>query len=291
MDQRLGAELAVDAGRDDVVSNSEHSEQEQAGVRVYAQLFWRKRLTIIIVVVIAVVGVLGYCLIATKKYTATSTVLLEPQISALINPTANNGNPYAAIDVPDVIQVIQSSSIKDLVARTIPNPPSASAAEEGLAGTTTVVGISASSSSPQVAAAAANAYANAYINSQRQLTTKTFTDAESQISNKIDTVQIAISNVTAQIQAAPAGTSTNSQDVELSDLESTLTTLENQLEQYQFYASQGQGTEIGQLISQASVPTSPSSPKTLEYTLLALLIGLVVGIGIVLIVNAVTTRR
>lgn len=286
MDQHAGANLV--GGADEEIGAP---KAEQAGVRVYANLLWRKKWTIIIVVVIAVVGVLAYCVAASKKYTATSTVLLEPQISALINPAQNNSNPIGTINVPNVIQVIESQSIKDLVARTIPNPPSATATEAGLAGTTTVVEISTTSTSPQTAAAAANAYANAYINSQKRLTTATFNAAESQLQNKIDTVQIAISNVDDQIRAAPAGTSTNAQDLELSNLESTLTGLQNELEQYQFYGSQGLDTEVGQLISQASVPTSPSSPKTVEYTVLAFLFALVIGIGVVLVINAVTTRR
>ncbi len=48
-------------------------------------------------------------------------------------------------------------------------------------------------------------------------------------------------------------------------------------------------TEVGQVISSATVPTKPVSPKTIEWTVLALIFGVIVGIGVALLVN--TMRR
>jgi succinoglycan biosynthesis transport protein ExoP len=292
MDQQVReAELTGSAG-DGADLDGTAGEPERAGMREYAHILWRRKLVIIIVVVVAVGGVLAYCKIATKSYSASATVLLEPQISPLVSPSsASAANPLGSINVPNAIQVIESSSIQDIVSRTIPNPPSVSATESGLAGTTDVVNISASSSNPQVAASAANAYANAYITSEKALTTKTFTDAQKQLEGKINTVQLAISNLTNQIKGAAAGVNQTIDDVQLSNLEDQLTTLQNEQQQYQFYATQGLGTEVGQVISSASVPTSPSSPKTVEYTLLAFIFGLIAGLGLALLVNAVSTRE
>jgi uncharacterized protein involved in exopolysaccharide biosynthesis len=293
MDQQLSvADLANGATGELGDLDGPAGAPQQSGFREYAHLLWRKKWTIIIVVVIAVGLVLGYCAITTKEYTATASVLLEPTISSdFAGGGGNAANPSAIINVPNAIQVMQSTSIKDIVARTIPNPPDVSVTESGLAGTTDVVQISVSSSNPQTAAAAANAYALAYISSQKALTKTTFTDAQKQIQNKIGTVELAISDITAQIRATPTGVNQTINDVQLSNLEDTLTTLQNQEQQYQFYATQGLKTEVGTVISAATVPTSPSSPKTIEYTVLALIVGLVVGIGLVLAINAIGSRQ
>ena len=67
--------------------------------------------------------------------------------------------------------------------------------------------------------------------------------------------------------------------------------MQNQLQQYEFYATQGTNTQFGKVLSTAGVPSSPSSPKTIEYTVLALIFGLVAGIGVALLIDAVSINR
>lgn len=264
---------------------------EQSGIAEYGRVLWRRKWIVIITTVVVVVGVLGYCAVVTKKYSATATVLLYPPLSPLLQQ-AQNANPTAAlVNVEDVIQVMESSSISHLVARTIPNPPSVSVAQLGTLQTTDIVQLTASDSNPQVAAAAANAYANDYITYQREITKNTFQSAASDLADKLSTLGLAISNLNDQIRAAPAGSSVAVQDVQLSDLTDQETSLENQEAADLFYATQGQDTEGGRLITAATVPTSPSSPKTTEYVILALIFGLIAGIGLALLVNSFSNRR
>lgn len=265
---------------------------EQSGIAEYARVLWERKWIIIVTTAVAVVGVLGYCVATTKQYSATATVQLYPAVSALVSPSATTQNPtFEAVNVADVIQVMESSTIANLVSRTIPHPPSVTATQVGTLLTTDIVQLTATSSNPQVAAAAANAYAHDYINYTKSLDSATFTSAESQISNKVSTVDLAISNLTNEIRATPAGTDVTTDEVELGNLENQQVSLENQLQQYQFFATQGTSTEVGRVISAATVPSNPSSPHTLEYTVLALIFGLIAGIGLALLVNAVSNRR
>ncbi|HEX4162042.1 MAG TPA: Wzz/FepE/Etk N-terminal domain-containing protein [Acidimicrobiales bacterium] len=270
----------------------EHAARpEQSGIAEYARVLWRRKWIIVITAVVAVVGVLGYCVLTTKSYSATATVLLYPPVSPLLQQ-AQSANPTAAlVNVQDVIQVMESSSISHLVAKTIPNPPSISVAQVGTLQTTDIVQMTASDSDPQVAAAAANAYANDYINFQRGITKSTFESEATKISSNLNTLNLAISNLNAQIRATPAGVNQNVEDVQLGDLTNQQTSLENELAQAQFYATQGQSTEAGRLITAATAPSSPSSPKTTEYVVLALIFGLIAGIGLALLVNAISSRR
>jgi succinoglycan biosynthesis transport protein ExoP len=264
---------------------------EQSGIAEYGRVLWRRKWIVIITAVVVVVVVLGYCVVATKKYSATATVLLYPPVSPLLQQSQNVNPTAALVNVEDVIQVMESSTISHLVARTIPNPPPISVVQLGTLLTTDTVQMTATASNPQVAAAAANAYANDYINYQRGITKSTFESAAQEIASKLSTLGLAISNLNDQIRAAPAGSSLAVQDVEMSDLTSQQTSLENQEATDQFYATQGQQTEGGQLISAATAPSSPSSPKTTEYVILALIFGLIAGIGLALLLRPAPTSQ
>ncbi len=264
---------------------------ERSGIAEYGRVLWDRKWIIIVVFVLGVGGVLGYCAVAGKTYTGKATVLLEPPVSALFSSQTANNATTALVNVQDVIQVMQSSSVSNIVARTIPNPPSVSVAQVGTLATTDVVTVSASSSSPQTAAAAANAYANAYINFERGIDKGVFNSAANQVSNKLSILQLSISNLDNIIRSTPVGVSQTADEVQLGDLENQQTSLENQLQEYQFAATQGTDTEVGRVISTATPPSSPSSPHTGEYVILAAIFSLIFGIGLALLVNAFSDRR
>ena len=264
---------------------------EQSGLAEYLRVLWRRKWIIIIIFVIAVVGVLGYCVTATKSYSATATVYLEPPVSNLFLNAGSSSSATPLVNVQDQIQIMESSAVTDIVARTIPNPPPATVTQVGTLATTDIVTLSTSSTSPQTAAAAANAYANAYINYERGIDKSEYTSAAKQISNKVATLNIAINDLDNTIRSTPAGVNQTADEVQLGDLENQLTSLQDQLQGYQFASTQGQGTEVGRVISVATVPTSPSSPHTAEYVVLAAIFSLIVGVGVALIVNAISSRR
>jgi polysaccharide biosynthesis transport protein len=267
---------------------AEPSYAEASGLREYAQLLWRKRAIVLVVTAICVVGTLGYCLAVKPTYEATASVLLEPPISQTLIE-ANFPTSVAAVpNVPDGIEVIESANVANLVDKAIPGAPSVTATQVG---TTDVVQVSVRSKDPHLATVTANAYAGAYIHYEQQQTINTFTSAQAQLQNKVNTVQLAISNLNAQIKSASPTTNLAPDETQLGDLQDQLATLQDQLQNYQFYSSQGVTSEVGQVISSATVPTKPVSPKTLEWTVLALIFGLILGIGLALLVNAVSPRR
>jgi uncharacterized protein involved in exopolysaccharide biosynthesis len=260
---------------------------EPSGLREYAQLLWKKKLTVLVVAAICLGLTLAYCVLVKPTYEATASVLLEPPISQTLIE-ANSASGVAPLpDVPDGIEVIESASVADLVSKSIPHPPSVTASQVG---TTNVVQVSVRSKDPQLATTAANAYARSYIQFEQNQTTDTFASAQAQVQNKIDTVQLAIANLNSQIHGASAATNVTPEETQLGILQNQLTSLQDQAQNYQFYASQGVTTEAGQVISSATVPSKPVSPKTIEWTVLALIFGLILGIGTALLVNAVVAR-
>jgi uncharacterized protein involved in exopolysaccharide biosynthesis len=260
---------------------------EPSGLREYAQLLWRKKGIVLVVAAVCVVGTLAYCVLVKPSYEGTASVLLEPPISQTLIEANYPTSVTAVPNVPDGIEVIESADVAALVDKSIPGAPAVTASQVG---TTDVVQVSVRSKDPHVAAAAANAYAKAYIHYEQKQTISTFTSAQAQLQSKVNTVQLAISNLNSQIRSAPAGTNLTPDETQLGDLQDQLATLQDQLQNYQFYSSQGVTTEVGQVISSATVPAKPVSPKPLEWTVLALIFGVILGIGVALLVNAVAPR-
>jgi uncharacterized protein involved in exopolysaccharide biosynthesis len=260
-------------------------EDEQTNVREYARRIWKRKLLILTVCGVCVALTLAYCVVTKPKYTATATVLLEPSISQTLIAANFPTGGIPIVNVPDGIQVIESSAVQDIAQKTVPNPPTVSASQVGL---TDVVQVTVTSGNAQVAAAAANAYAHAYIQYEQSQTVNTFKSAEAQLQNKVNTVQLAIANLNAQIKSAPPTSNTTPEETQLGNLEDQLTTLEDQLQNYQFYATQGTGQEAGQVISEAVPPSKPSSPKTVSWTIIAAVIGLLLGVGLAMILDALS---
>ncbi len=186
------------------------------GLREYAQLLWRKKGIVLVVAAICVVGTLGYCTVVKPTYEATASVLLEPPISQTLIEANFPTSVAAAPNVPDGIEVIESANVAELVDKTVPGAPSVTATQVG---TTDVVQVSVRSKDPHLATRTANAYARAYIHYEQQQTIDTFTSAQNQLQNKVNTVHLAISNLNAQIQAAPPNTNLTPDETQLGDLQ------------------------------------------------------------------------
>lgn len=253
---------------------------QSTGLRDYLA-FLRRRGLIIIVVAAVVVGLcLAYCALTTPKYTATATVLLTPTLSPTLIE-ANGAYNTQLVDVPSDIQVIESSSVAQVAAKHIQDLPAVKATQVG---TTDVVDVSVESTHPALAAAAATAYAKAYITSEQAQTLNTLTSATSLLDNHIATLHIATVDVQNQIAAAGNSPTVGALQAQLAGYNSEATALENQLANYQFYEANGAVTS-GQVISAASVPTKASSPKVFSWTVIALVIGLILGLGLALLVE------
>ena len=260
---------------------------DPSGFREYAQLLWRKRVTIALVTAICVALTLGYCLLITPTYEATASVLLEPAISQTLLEANYPTGLTQVPDVPDGIEVIESASVAHIVQQEMPNAPRVTASQEG---TTDVVQISARSTSAALATRAANAYAQAYIKLEQKQTSDLFVSAEQQPQNKIDTDDVAISNLNTQIRVVGQA-NVDALENQLGSYQSQQADLQNQLQNYQFFATKGVSNESGQVISAATVPSKPVSPKTIEWTVLALIFGIILGIGVVLLINALSAEH
>jgi uncharacterized protein involved in exopolysaccharide biosynthesis len=260
----------------------------QSGLREYTEFLWRRKIMVLLVIILAVGLCLGYCASVKPKYQATTSVLLEPQISSALLQAQNPGVPAALVDVPSTIQIIQSSSVANLVAQQIPNAPDVAVTQVGV---TDVVQLQVTSTSPSFAAKVANAYATAYIHFEQKQTLNTFIAAEQLLQKRVGTVQIAVQSLISQIAAASPTSNVAGLTTQLDGLESQEAVLQEQLANFDFYSSQGVTTDYGQVISTAQVPTKASSPKTIEWTIIAGILGIVLGVGLAVLLEALSDKR
>lgn len=248
-------------------------------VRILRQRYW----VVLLFVVLAILASVGYSKLQTPKYTGTAQLLLAPQLSTTIlqatDPGAAVSSSTNTVDVPTDTQVIESTSVMTEVAKTVANPPKVAVAQVGA---TNVVKISATSTNPAVAAAAANAYAHAYLEVQQAQSVAALKTASKVVSSQIDSVTSQIAQLDASIAGA-TGSSAVALESQLAATQAQLSTYQEEAAQYNFYSSLNTGG--GQVISPATIPTSPSSPKTIEYAVIAGFLGLLIGLGVVLLLD------
>ena len=249
----------------------------------YVRILRQRKWLVVLFVVLAVLACIGYSKLQKPQYTGTAQLLLTPQLSTTIvqatDPSANASNLTGSVDVPTDTQVIESTAVMENAAKKVKNPPKVTVAEVG---TTNVVKISTASTHPNVAAAAANAYARAYLTVQQKQSVSALTSASKLISTRISALTLQVTSLDKQI-TANTGPTAVALESELPSLETQLSTYQQEQAQYNFYASLNTGG--GQIITPATVPTSPSSPKTLEDSVIAGLLGLLIGVGVVLLLE------
>jgi uncharacterized protein involved in exopolysaccharide biosynthesis len=256
---------------------------EQSSLVDYARILWFWRWVVIAVTLGCLVLSLLYSLTATKVYEAKADLLLAPPVSTALLQSENPVASGSMVDVPTGIEIIGSATVASMVAKSVGSAPTETAKQVG---TSSVVEITVESTKPSLAAKAADAYANAYVTLQHQQTTSALDQAQNSLREHLASVQAAVNSVSNEI----ARTSSNQPGVqaELAAVQSALqveeATLQNQIATDQAMVSDG-ALGGGELITPASIPTKPSKPKTAEYSVFAVIIGLIVGIGLALILQ------
>jgi succinoglycan biosynthesis transport protein ExoP len=230
----------------------------------------RRRAPWVLLCFVVVVGAAyGYSKQKTKKYTATAAVAfsnnpLSQQIAGL-SPTTSN-NPVAQQD--SNLELIRLGDMAAKTARLLGHGltdekvgTSLTISPQGESG---VIDVSATSTSPALAAAIANTYVNQFVKEQRRTNRQFFRSTLALVNRQL-----------AELSPAQR-LGTDGQDLE--DRAHTLGLL----------AELNYGS--AQVAQEASVPTIPSSPNIKKNTLLGVLLGLVLGFGLAFLLERLDRR-
>ncbi|HVF31399.1 MAG TPA: polysaccharide biosynthesis tyrosine autokinase [Acidimicrobiales bacterium] len=244
----------------------------------------RRRKWIVLVVTLLVTGAsIAASFAQTPVYQGTSEVLLQAKASeTLFDP--NSGayvDPVRAIETE--IQVLRSRPVADLVRKEIGSAPKVTASAVGQ---TDVLQVQAESTDPERAALVANTYATAYIEFRRTQAVDDLLAAAEQIQQKITDLQEQIDEVSSTspptTARGPATTATAPAPVDLlqrkESLQQQQSLFRQKLDQLQVDAALKSGG--AQLVTPAVAPTSPIRPTPRRSAVVALAVGLMLGVGL-----------
>ena len=258
----------------------------------YVRALLRRKWTVIIVTVLAAGAALGLSEIQTPVYQASSKILLQ-QSSTQQDAGGGVSINYSTVNVSDEITVLGSPAVQALVRQRLGTVPPISG--DTVSGTD-VMTVTANSTVPSRAAVIANAYANAYLQSIQGQAAGTLASSAQTLQAKINTLQAQITALNAQVsRASPEQRPTVQATVtpQVSAISQQIATLQQQISSFQSGASSGQSG--GQIVALATTPTSPASPQKVRNGLLGLAGGLVLGIGLAFVREAmddtITTRE
>lgn len=233
--------------------------------RDYLRVMQRRKVIIVVAVLIVTVGAVVASLLQTPVYSSTAQVLLQARSTEfLFDPSGGiRADPTRAVQ--DEILVIKSEPVRAVVQERLGIAPPVSAEPVGQ---TNAINVTAESTDPAQAAAVANGYVTAYIEYRRKQVVDDTLAAGEQIQSKITDLQ-------KQIDAA-----VGAQKDQLVQAQALFKQKRDELQVGSAIRTGG-----AQLVTTAAVPTSPVRPTPGKTAAVALMAGLVLGIGVAFLVD------
>ena len=247
-------------------------EPAEANLRTYLQIIGRRFPWLLAVTVLIVAVAVGFIAVQKKQYSATAQLLVEP-VSGTV-PTSGNQQTISSTDVLTELQLVTSGPVKALATKKLGYIPKISAAEVGQ---TNLIGVTATANAPFLSATIANTYAKTFVADQTASAISALDGAEQQLQTQINDVNAQLTPLEAE-KAPSAGTTST-----ISALASQEAVLKEQLAQLQVTGAETPGGV--RVVSPASPPLSPSSPKPLRDGGLALALGLLLGLAAAFVVE------
>ncbi|MCU1398789.1 MAG: lipopolysaccharide biosynthesis [Acidimicrobiales bacterium] len=241
--------------------------------------FWRtltRRSSVVIVALVATVApAITLSLLQAPIYEASARMLLQTSQSSTL--FGDNGqSPTKANLVNNEIQVVEGEVVFQRVKTDLgltADPPRATGAPFG---DTDVVIVTVSSSDPVTAAALANAYVDAYVNTKRSQAIGNLVAGSKVLQQQITALQDQIDAVDVTIAASATDDDTTA-EAQRRVLVDQQTLFKQKIDQLQVDAALTTGG--AQLVRPAEEPTDPAEPNPVKTALLAIAVGLILGVG------------
>lgn len=213
----------------------------EVDLRTYLRVLGRRKWWVIVFTGLALAGAIAYSFSATKEYSATAQILVQPQNGTL--PLTTPGQTITPTDVDTELQLLKSAPVLDAVKSQLHLAQlNVAGAEQGQ---TNVISVTATSGDPVLAARVANAYSTEFVKFETIVALKSLTTAELQLQTQINAIEVEL--------VSAAGTP---QGVALATQEAVL---KEQYAEYQVVGTQTTGGVT--VVSSADVPKAPSCPR------------------------------
>src|SRR5215467_10825044 len=231
----------------------------------------------------------GYLTIAPKTYTATASVNVVPTAADQSNVVAGSRTNGATVNLDTEAQVVQSTTVAAIAGKTMHSPLTPWALAQQVKVTvppnSSILNVSCTASTPEGAATCANAFAKTYLQNRSQSATSYVNQQLAKLQQKINTLNNAQAALSTKINALPKNSPTRAADVAQKKTDQAQGAKLTQ--QYATTSGLAAQTNGGSVITPATPPGKPSSPKKL----LILPSGLVAGLLIGLVLAFLADRR
>lgn len=266
----------------------------ELSLRDYLEVLRRRRsaVALSVAVVLGLALLLSY--LQTPRYAATAKLLLKQRSADSLFESRAQAYVDPARSVDTEIEVIKTDPVRDLVRQRIGNAPPVLVRSVGK---TDLVTIRAESTDPSRTAVVANAYANAYIDYRRKQAFDELSAASEEVQTKITEIQAQIDSLgstTANLPACVDDRTTPEACNQRATAQATVTqrrtTLISQLGLFQQRLDQLQVDSAlarggAQLVTPASTPLQPFAPSPIRNGVLAVILGLMLGVGVAFLID------
>jgi capsular polysaccharide biosynthesis protein len=255
---------------------------ESAGSVDYSGVLRRRWWVVVVLTVIGVVGALGYAKSAPKSYTATAAVYVAPtgadQSSG--SSSASSKSSSGSVNLETEAQLVTSGTVAAMAGKSMKSPLSAYQLSKQVSVTvppsSQVLNIACETSSASSAATCANDFAAAYLSNRQSTAAGQLASQMKALQAKVSSLQKSVTTLNTSISALPTTSSTRLNDETTVSSDKTLINSFNQ--QLSTLTAAAANTSGGHIITSATPPGKPSSPKTSVILPAGLVVGLVLGL-------------
>jgi len=265
--------------------------------RRLARLVWGRKWLVLAAVVLAGGAAFGASKLQTPVYEASASLKVQAKATEdLFDPTgARIDSPSQDRIVKTEIKVLESQPIEDIVTsqlgRKVPG------VQGGQVEQTNVVLVAVSDADKELATRAANAYALAYTNFRQTQAVNDVLAASKQVDAKVQEIQGQLNKLDADIDGLaaqdaarlakdPKGQPNNdliALRAQRTSVAAQQLTFKQKLDQLQVDSALKTGG--AQIVEEARMPTDPISPKPVRNAALGVLLGLLLGVGLVFLLD------
>jgi capsular exopolysaccharide synthesis family protein len=250
------------------------ADEEEVDLRAYLMVVLRHWKAIVLVVVVVVAAALGYAVQQDPQYRAESTILIRQSDSARVLNDRNINATDAARQLNNEVELFESGTVEDAVDKVYDGPLDPKAVKASVqSDSSDVLNAHLTAGDADEAAELLNLYVKTFIDVRREQQTDELLAIRQQIQTKIDDLNQRIAT-------------SNAADAEA--LRGQRTVFQQQIEDLEVSADV---TRTGvQVLTDAEAPTTPVSPKPLRDLALALVLGVVLGVGLAFVIDSLDER-
>ncbi len=237
---------------------------------------------------VGVAGAAGFARTQPQVYESATSVLVMPTGGQDAN--AAGGRTSGPINLDTEAQLVVSTDIATAAGQLlqVPTPPDQLAAHVTVTvpANTTVLTIAYAAPTPKEARAGSHAFATAYLQNRQNSAQADLTSQITALDGKVKQYAATLSQLSTKLAQLssndPARAELNSQVSTLTSQVNNLTSRENQLATTTVTA--------GKIISDATLPSSPTRPRLSLFLASGAMLGLLLGLGLALLRERLDTR-